>query len=108
MLLGRRQLTYYALRAGATAAFLSSAFVLPRGVPAALVCVAAGLVAVFAGISANAGGPGEAAGARRQVDDLEPRRPPQGDWPPFDPSRDVEGEVLAREDRLTRRGTDRP
>jgi hypothetical protein len=25
-------------------------------------------------------------------------RAPQGDWPPFDPDRDVEGEVVRRED----------
>jgi hypothetical protein len=92
-------MTYYSLRAGATCAFLCSAFVLPRGAPAAALCLGAGAVAVLAGIGTNAGGPGEQAGARRQMDTYERVRAPQGDWPPFDPARDVEGEVVRREDR---------
>jgi hypothetical protein len=89
----RRKVTYFSLRAGATCAFLLSAFVLPRGAVAGLVCLGAGLVAVLAGIGANAGGPGEQAGSRRQMDHYEQVRAPQGDWPPFDPARDIEGEV---------------
>lgn len=89
----RRKVTYFSLRAGATCAFLYSAFVLQRGAVAGLICVGAGLVAVFAGIGANAGGPGEQAGSRRQMDHYEQVRAPQGDWPPFDPARDIEGEV---------------
>lgn len=89
----RRQVTYYTLRAGATVAFLCSAFVLPRGALAGAVCLAAGLVAVLSGIGANAGGPGERAGARRQLDHYERVRAPQGDWPPFDPARDIEGSI---------------
>lgn len=90
----RRQVTYYCLRAGATAAFLLSAFVLPRGAIAGAVCLGAGLVAVLSGIGANAGGPGEQAGARRQMDHYEQVRAPQGDWPPFNPDRDIEGQVV--------------
>ena len=90
----RRQVTYYSLRGGAVVAFALSAFVLPRGPVAGLVCLAAGLVAVLAGIGANAGGPGEQAGARRQMDHYEAVRAPQGDWPPFDPDHDIEGQVV--------------
>jgi hypothetical protein len=91
----RRQVTYYSLRAGATAAFLLSAFVLPRGAVAGAVCLGAGLVAVLSGIGANAGGPGEQAGSRRQMDHYAQVRAPQGDWPPFDPDRDIDGEILS-------------
>jgi hypothetical protein len=90
----RRQVTYYSLRAGATCAFLLSAFVLPRGPAAGLICLGAGVVAVLAGIGANAGGPGERAGSRRQLDHYESVRAPQGDWPPFDPDHDIDGEVV--------------
>ena len=94
-----RQLTYYGLRAVAMSAFLFSAFVMPRGAAAGAVCLAAGLVAVLAGIGVNAGGPGERAGARRQMDFYERVRPPQGDWPPFAADRIVEGEVVPGDDR---------
>lgn len=97
----RRQVTYYSLRAGATAAFLLSAFVMPRGPVAGLVCLGAGIVAVLSGIGANAGGPGEQAGARRQMDHYEKVRAPQGDWPPFDESRDIEGQVVKPEPGLS-------
>ena len=90
----RRKVTYFSLRAAAVVAFLLSAFVLPRGAPAALLCMGAGAVAVLAGIGVNAGGPGEQAGARLQMDHYEAIRPPQGDWPPFDEERVVEGEVV--------------
>jgi len=90
----RRKVTYFSLRAVALVAFLLSAFVLPHGAPAAFVCIGAGAVAVLAGIGVNAGGPGEQAGARRQIDNYERLRAPQGDWPPFDPARDLEGEVV--------------
>lgn len=90
----RRKVTYFSLRAGATLTFLLSAFVLPRGALAGVLCLGAGLVAVLAGIGANAGGPGEQAGARRQMDHYEKVRAPQGDWPPFDPARDIEGTVV--------------
>jgi hypothetical protein len=96
----RRKVVYFSLRAGATAAFLLSAFVLPRGAVAGLVCLGAGLVAVLAGIGANAGGPGEQAGSRRQMDHYEKVRAPQGDWPPFDPARDIEGQVTQPDGEL--------
>ncbi|GAC1439672.1 MAG: hypothetical protein NVS3B26_04960 [Mycobacteriales bacterium] len=95
----RRQVTYYCLRAAATTAFLLSAFVLPRGALAGAVCLGAGLVAVLSGIGANAGGPGERAGARRQMDHYEQVRAPQGDWPPFDPDHDIEGQVVKPDPR---------
>lgn len=97
----RRQVTYYTLRAVATLAFVLAAFVMPRGGLAAAVALGAGLVAVLSGIGANAGGPGERAGSRRQMDTYNAIRPPQGDWPPFDPAHDVEGEVVRRSDKLT-------
>ena len=93
MSLRRRQITYYSLRVGALLAFILAAFVLPKGAPAGIVAITAGIVAVLAGIGANAGGPGEQAGARRQMDHYEQVRAPQGDWPPFDDTRDIEGEV---------------
>ena len=89
-----RKVTYFSLRGVAVVAFLASATVMPRGAAAAGVCIGAGVVAVLAGIGVNAGGPGERAGARRQMDTYESIRPPQGDWPPFDPARDVEGEIV--------------
>jgi hypothetical protein len=94
MSLRRRKVTYFSLRAGAVVAFLLSAFVLPRGAPAALLCMGAGAVAVLAGIGVNAGGPGEQAGARQQMEHKESIRPPQGDRPPFDEDRVVDGEVV--------------
>jgi hypothetical protein len=99
--MGCRQLTYFSLRAVALVAFLLSVFVMPSGGAAAAVCIAAGLVAVLSGIGVNAGGPGERAGAHVQGELYERVRPPQGDWPPFDPERIVDGEVLDRRDRLT-------
>lgn len=90
----RRQITYFSLRAGATLAFILAAFVLPRGAPAGLLALSAGIVAVLSGIGVNAGGPGEQAGSRRQMDHYEQVRAPQGDWPPFDGTRDIEGQVL--------------
>ncbi len=90
----RRMRTYFLWRAAAMVAFLLSATVLPRGPIAALVCVTAGIVAVLACLGTNAGGPGEMAGSRAQARLYEQIRPPQGDWPPFDPDRVVEGEVV--------------
>lgn len=92
--LRRRKVTYFSLRAGALVAFVSSVTWMPSGAGAAAVCMGAGAVAVLAGIGVNAGGPGERAGARRQMDHYESIRPPQGDWPPFDPDRVVDGEVV--------------
>lgn len=83
MRLDRRQRTYVVLRAGAAVVFIVAAGVLPRGVPAALLCVAAGLVAVMTSFGTNAGGPGERAGARPQDRAFDRMRAPQGDWPPY-------------------------
>ena len=90
----RRKVVYFSLRGGALMAFVTSVTLMPPGGAAAAVCIGAGAVAVLAGIGVNAGGPGERAGARRQMDYHESIRPPQGDWPPFDEDRVVEGEVV--------------
>lgn len=66
--------------------FVTAATLLPRGVPAALLVVAAGVAAVVSSLWANAGGPGERAGARPQDRFFDSVTPPQGDWPPYDPS----------------------
>jgi hypothetical protein len=93
-----RQQVYLALRGGAGLVFLLSAVALPRGVPAALCMMAAGLVAVFSCFGVNAGGPGERAGSVPQDRWVDSVRPPQGDWPPFDDERVVEGELVPRQD----------
>ena len=80
-----RFVTYLVLRLVAAAAFILAATVLPRGIPAALVIVLAGLVAVLTCFGTNAGGPGERAGARPQDRYFDSLMPPQGDWPPYDP-----------------------
>lgn len=76
--------------------FLAASAVLPRGVPAALCVVVAGLVAVLSCFGINAGGPGERAGAVAQDAWFDSVRAPQGDWPPFEPHRVVEGELVER------------
>ena len=86
MRLDARQKTYFTLRGGAALVFVLAALVLPRGVPAGLLAVAAGLVAVLACIGVNAGGPGERAGSRPQQRAYERVRAPQGLWPPYDDS----------------------
>lgn len=80
----RRKRTYLLVRLIAAAVFILAATVLPRGVPAALLVVGAGVVAVVSSLWANAGGPGERAGARPQDRWFDSVTPPQGDWPPFD------------------------
>ena len=67
-------------------AFLVGAVVLPHGVPAALVVVAAGVAAVLSSLWSMAGGPGERAGARQQDRWFDSVSPPQGDWPPYEPT----------------------
>ena len=81
----RRKRTYLLVRLAAAVVFVLAATVLPRGVPAALLVVAAGVVAVVSSLWANAGGPGERAGARPQDRWFDSVAPPQGDWPPYDP-----------------------
>jgi hypothetical protein len=76
---------YLLVRLVAVIAFLVGATVLPHGVPAALLVVAAGVVAVFSSLWSNAGGPGERNGAREQNRWFDSITPPQGDWPPYPP-----------------------
>jgi hypothetical protein len=94
--LDARQKTYLGLRAGAFVVFVVAALVLPRGVPAGLLVVAAGVIAVMACLGTNAGGPGERAGSVPQDRWLDSIRAPQGDWPPFDDDRVVDGELVER------------
>ncbi len=82
--MGRRQATYLAIRLAAAAVFLLAATVLPRGVPAGLLIMAAGVAAVLSCVGVNAGGPGEQWGARPQDRWFDALRAPQGDWPPYD------------------------
>ena len=76
---------YLGVRLVAVLAFLVGALVLPHGVPAALLVVVAGVVAVFSSLWSNAGGPGERSGAREQNRWFDSISPPQGDWPPYPP-----------------------
>ena len=76
---------YLLVRLAAVVVFLLAAVVLPHGVPAALLAVAAGVVAVFSSLWSNAGGPGERAGAREQNRFFDSVMPPQGEWPPYEP-----------------------
>lgn len=96
MRLDARQKTYFALRGGAALMLVLAALVLPHGVPAGLLAMAAGLVAVMSCIGVNAGGPGERAGTAAQDRWLSSIRPPQGEWPPFPEDRVVEGEIARR------------
>ena len=78
-----RQITYFSVRAVAALVFVIGATLLPPGLPAALVCLAAGLAAVGTCLGVGAGGPGERAGARPQDRYFDSVTPPQGDWPPY-------------------------
>jgi hypothetical protein len=89
-----RQKAYFLVRGGAVLAFVLSWSVMPPGIGAAAVAMGAGLVGLLTCIGVNAGGPGERAGASAQRARLEHLRPPQGDWPPYDEDRIVEGELL--------------
>lgn len=93
-----RQTAYLAIRGGAALLFLLSAVAMPRGVVSALLVMAAGIIAVFTCIGVNAGGPGERAGAAAEDRLYRSARPPQGDWPPFDNARVVDGELVERPD----------
>lgn len=92
----RRQTTYLAVRGGAATLFLVSAVALPRGPVAGIAVMVAGLIAVLACFGVTAGGPGERAGSVAQGLHLDGVRPPQGDWPPYEPDRVVEGELVER------------
>lgn len=76
---------YLVVRLLAVVAFVVGALVLPHGVPAALLVVAAGVAALMSAMWSNAGSPGERAGAREQDRWFDSVMPPQGDWPPYQP-----------------------
>jgi hypothetical protein len=76
---------YLLVRLGAVVVFLFAAIVLPHGIPAALLVVTAGVVAVVSSLWSNAGGPGERYGANEQNRWFDSVMPPQGDWPPYEP-----------------------
>jgi hypothetical protein len=90
----RRTAVYLGLRLAAALVFVGAATLLPPGLPAALLVVAGGVLAVAACFGVNAGGPGEQAGSRPQDRWFDSLRAPQGDWPPYDPGTVVEGEVV--------------
>lgn len=79
----RRQTVYFAVRGLSLLVFVFAALVMPRGVPAGLVILAAGLAAVVSCIGVNAGAAGERAGARPQDRYFDAVRAPQGQWPPY-------------------------
>lgn len=97
MQLSRRHVAYFALRGLAAVGVLLSATVLPRGLPAALLCMACGVLAVLTCVGVNAGAAGEQAGARAQDRAYQRIRAPQGTWPPYDPGRVVDGRLVDRE-----------
>lgn len=82
--MNRRQRTYLGFRLGAAVLFLLAVSVVPPGVPAGLMVMAAGLIAVLSCVGANAGAAGEQAGAREQNRWFDSVRAPQGEWPPYD------------------------
>ena len=90
----RREVAYFSLRGLAALGVLLSATALPRGLPAALVCIGSGVLAVLTCVGVNAGGPGEHAGTAPQQRAYDRVRAPQGDWPPFTPSQVVKGELV--------------
>lgn len=89
-----RKSTYLVVRLAAFAVFIGAATLLPPGVPAALLVVGAGIAAVVSSLWANAGGPGERAGARPQDRWFDSVTPPQGDWPPYEISSDDDEATL--------------
>ena len=94
MQIDRRVVAYVVLRGLAAGGVLAAATLLPPGLPAALLCVASGLLAVLTCIGVNAGGPGERAGSRAQQRAYERIRAPQGAWPPYDDAYVVEAELV--------------
>ena len=83
--MSRRHALYFAVRGAAAVLFVLAATVMPRGVPAGMLILLAGLIGVGSCLFANAGSPGEQAGARPQDRWFDSLRAPQGDWPPYDP-----------------------
>jgi len=90
--MNRREKAYFAIRGGSALLFLLAVAVVPRGAPAVIACIVAGLGGVLSCIGVNAGGPGEQAGARAEHVRYEQTRAPQGDWPPFPEDRVIEGQ----------------
>lgn len=88
-----RQKAYFAFRGSSAGVFLLSATVLPRGAPAVIGCIVAGMGGVLTCIAVNAGGPGELAGGRVEGLRYDKVRAPQGDWPPYDQSKTIDGEL---------------
>ncbi len=87
---------YLVVRLVAAIAFLVGALVLPPGVPAGLLVMAAGIAALLSAIWSNAGAAGERAGARQQDRWFDSVMPPQGDWPPYEPGPVTPPEQAAR------------
>lgn len=92
--LNRREIAYFVLRGLAALGVVLSATVLPHGAPAALLCIGSGILAVLTCVGVNAGGPGEQAGSAAYERVYDRMRAPQGDWPPYDPARVVDGELV--------------
>jgi hypothetical protein len=90
-----RQRAYFLVRGAAVVAFVLSWSVMPPGNGAAAVAIGAGVVGVLTCLGVNAGGPGERAGARLEQQRWLAVRAPQGDWPPYDEDRVVDGEVVS-------------
>lgn len=95
-------MTYFSLRGLAVVGVLLSATLLPPGLPAALLCIGSGLLAILTCVAVNAGGPGEQSGSAPFQRAYDRVRAPQGEWPPFDPGKVVDG-VLVRPDTPTTR-----
>ena len=87
---------YLVVRLLAVVAFVLGALVLPHGVPAGLLVMAAGVAALLSALWSNAGGPGERAGSREQDRWFDSVTPPQGDWPPYPPGPATASEPAAR------------
>ncbi len=99
MQLDRRQKTYLVVRCSAALVFVLAALLMPPGLGAGLVIMAAGVVAVLSCIGSLAGGPGERAGARPQNRAYQQMRAPQGDWPPYEDTTVVDGQLVNRHER---------
>lgn len=89
----RRQRTYFLFRGGSAGLFLLAATTFPRGAPAVVGAIIGGLGGVLTCFGVNAGGPGERAGARAERVAYDRVRAPQGEWPPYDPAKVVDGEL---------------
>lgn len=87
-----RQKAYFGFRSSSAGLFLLSALAL-HGTAAVICCVSAGVGGLLTSIGVNAGGPGERAGARTQQAAYGRVRAPQGDWPPYDPAKVIDGEL---------------